>query len=224
MGSISDSVAFIEASVPYVENPPEGYVAGSMAQYRLPQKRPLRKVHDLRHYPDFDLDTNGFQLISLGTQPDQYSDVDFVKSVVYPQTAEAIRATTGASKVVCFSHLVRRQKLADVGIEDTLKPDDAQVDMSVPSPAAHIDFSAHGSLEVMHDNLPEAEAEAFEKSGRRWGVINLWRPLKPIKRDPLCVCDASSIEEGDLTITVSPRTHLTLARRNIAFLPLPFHA
>ncbi len=32
--------------------------------------------------------------------------------------------------------------------------------------------------------------------------INLWRPIRPVERMPLAVCDASSVSRGDLVRTV----------------------
>jgi hypothetical protein len=49
------------------------------------------------------------------------------------------------------------------------------------------------------DNLGEAQAFAIMSSNKRWGIVNLWRPLKTVRRDPLCVCDARSVNtEKDL--------------------------
>lgn len=45
--------------------------------------------------------------------------------------------------------------------------------------------------------IPEA-AEMAPKANTRWGIINVWRPLKPITREPLAVCDARSVPDSDL--------------------------
>ena len=43
--------------------------------------------------------------------------------------------------------------------------------------------------------MPE-EVNALGKT--RWGIINVWRPIAPIRRDPFAVCDASTVAEEDL--------------------------
>jgi hypothetical protein len=43
----------------------------------------------------------------------------------------------------------------------------------------------------MHD-------EATALSQTRWAIINIWRPIRPVQRDPLAVCDARSCSEADL--------------------------
>ena len=40
------------------------------------------------------------------------------------------------------------------------------------------------------------EAEALRK--KRWGIINVWRAISPIARDPFAASDARSVPEDDL--------------------------
>jgi hypothetical protein len=70
----------------------------------------------------------------------------------------------------------------------------------VPARVAHIDQSAIGARTLLGDNLAN-EAEILAK--RRWGTVNLWRPLKTIRRDPLAVCDSQTIRDEDLAIVES---------------------
>lgn len=60
-----------------------------------------------------------------------------------------------------------------------------------------IDQSYDGAKQVLQHSLSPAEAERLGK--RRWGIINVWRPIQgPVLRDPLAVCDARSCPESDL--------------------------
>lgn len=43
------------------------------------------------------------------------------------------------------------------------------------------------------------EAERFSKT--RWGIMNAWRPLSPVLREPLGVCDSRSVRDEDLRVT-----------------------
>ena len=47
------------------------------------------------------------------------------------------------------------------------------------------------------------KADTLSKT--RWGIINVWRPIAPIRREPFAVCDASTVAEEDL---VGRRAHL----------------
>jgi len=32
----------------------------------------------------------------------------------------------------------------------------------------------------------------------RWGIINVWRPIRTVERSPLAICDARSVREEEL--------------------------
>jgi hypothetical protein len=205
MGSLAEEKPYIEAHVPYIHSPPPTYVAGALHQYRRVYDKPLRKVHDIRAYPDFNINNTGFQLISIPNfTEDGFDDKSWVEQHIYPTVQDVICKATGANRVHPFSHLVRRKDISAIKkLVDDKSIDDEHIPINVgavPSPAAHIDHSANGSWEVLRDNLP-GEAEGLK--GGRWGIINLWRPLRRVRRDPLVVCDARSVEKDDLVIQAS---------------------
>jgi hypothetical protein len=59
----------------------------------------------------------------------------------------------------------------------------------------HIDQSYTASRNRVSHHLP-AEAETLLKG--RYQIINVWRPIKPIFKDPLAVADAHSVPDPDL--------------------------
>ena len=219
MGSIDPSAASIEGFIGYDRNLPVTKIAGSVARYRNGFDRILTTVHDIRFEKDqHTLNVHGFEYFSLtqvgakSSNDHDFSDATYIKSTLYPETQSLIQSATSASRVYCYSHLVRRKPLSDVQaiIDNKDIPDTQLTRLSVPSPAVHIDHSAKGSWEVLADNLGEAEATAIKSSGKRWAIINLWRPCKTIKRDPLCMVDARTVEEKDLVPQVS---HQCLSHR-----------
>lgn len=121
--------------------------------------------------------------------------------------ADYLAYRTGASRVHVWSHLVRRDtiesniaELEAVEAKSNEKlPDTHGFGRIVPARFAHIDQSPNGARTVLFDNVPDAETA----SKQRWGIVNIWRPLKTIRRDPLCLCDSRSIEEGDLVPVLS---------------------
>ena len=46
---------------------------------------------------------------------------------------------------------------------------------------------------------PSDEADRLSKT--RWGIVNVWRPLNPVMREPLGVCDSRTVPDGDLRAT-----------------------
>lgn len=71
------------------------------------------------------------------------------------------------------------------------------VKVKPPARYVHVDQSYDGAVAWLHDNLPDSDL--IEKLSRtRWGIINIWRPLHTIYRDPFAVCDGSTVPEDDL--------------------------
>ena len=106
--------------------------------------------------------------------------------------------STGATKVHTFSHIVRRGDRRKV-VEKAKNPayaDNEVIGLMGPAQFAHIDQSEVGAKCVLRDHFSDDEVETLSKT--RWGIINSWRPLKPITHDPLGVCDARSIPDDCL--------------------------
>jgi hypothetical protein len=52
------------------------------------------------------------------------------------------------------------------------------------------------------DRLPEDRAQVlrkFEKT-KRWAIVNTWRPIATVHREPLAVADGSSVADEDLRV------------------------
>lgn len=96
-----------------------------------------------------------------------------------------------------FSHHVRRYDYDEVvrEIEDQNMPSDALVTKTTPAMFAHVDFGPNGAVQVLEENFPE-DAPRLQQS--RWAMINIWRPLKPVYKDPLALCDRRTVVRDDL--------------------------
>ena len=51
----------------------------------------------------------------------------------------------------------------------------------------------------------KSEEEYESILARHWQVVNLWRPLATIKKDPLCVADYTTVPQSDLAAIEYPR-------------------
>ena len=67
---------------------------------------------------------------------------------------------------------------------------------SPPAMYAHIDNSPAWAWTLFQRIFGAEEAERLR--GSRWAIINAWRPIKPVARDPLGVCDTSTVPDDDL--------------------------
>jgi len=105
--------------------------------------------------------------------------------------------STGASRVYIFDHTIRRQLPPGSGHEVNTA---AQVAASFRGPVrrVHIDQSYEASLNRVSHHLPK-EAESLLQG--RVQIINVWRPITPVRRDPLAVAEAHSVPDTDLVPT-----------------------
>lgn len=107
------------------------------------------------------------------------------------QLSNIIIRSTDASKVFIFDHTIRRQT-ADLRIDD---PDSAARALRGPVQRVHIDQSYKAGPERVSHHLPE-EADRLLRG--RFQIINVWRPIQTIRKDPLGVADAISVPDNDL--------------------------
>lgn len=73
-----------------------------------------------------------------------------------------------------------------------------RADNRAPALSVHSDFSPTGGRHNIELQVPDA-AELEKLSQGRVLLVNIWRPLKTITKDPLAVCDWSTVSpEADL--------------------------
>ncbi|GJC90932.1 hydroxylase/desaturase asaB [Colletotrichum liriopes] len=84
--------------------------------------------------------------------------------------------------------------------EQLLKTVAASRDRAARGPVqrVHIDQSYKAALSRVPYHLP-ADAEELLKG--RVQIINVWRPIKTVQRDPLAVAEAGSVSDEDLVVT-----------------------
>jgi hypothetical protein len=137
----------------------------------------------------YSLDREGFLFMRRDTAMKNFLDEDEVRRVYYPEMDRLVKDVTGASKVVVFDHTIR---IDDVSVQKELKT-------RGPVRVMHNDFTATSAPQRVRDLLPPDEAEARLK--KRFGSINVWRPLRgPVETSPLVICEWGAIEDEDLVI------------------------
>jgi hypothetical protein len=101
----------------------------------------------------------------------------------HPETADLVKAVTGASRVVVFDHTLRRR--VD-GVADRTAGAARQ-----PAARVHVDQTVLSGPQRVQQVMG-AQAEALLR--RRAAIINVWRPIHHVARDwPLAFADARSI-------------------------------
>ena len=147
------------------------------------------KIHDARQVTGLGLDSSGFELIhhrSTLTAWSAFRDDGLVKSTDYPEVEAALKAHTGADKVVLFDHTLR---------DSTAEP--GRPALREPVRRIHDDQTLRSAPDRVRKHL--SAEEAARRLERRFAIINFWRPVGgPVLRTPLAVCDARTIDLDDL--------------------------
>jgi hypothetical protein len=122
---------------------------------------------------EFSLERNGFALIKALTEVRDFYSEDEVKQVYYPEVERLLRDTLGASRVFVFDHNVRNA---------------GRPGMAEPSRRVHNDHTVNSAPRRVRDHMG---AEAAELLQHRFGIVNVWRPIRgPVLDSPLALCDA----------------------------------
>jgi hypothetical protein len=132
------------------------------------------------------LDRNGFALHSHRSAVANLLDETQIRQAYYAETQALLARLTGAEKVVVFDHTLRldRSGHAEAGIREPVR-------------RVHNDQTFVSAPRRVRDHLPPEEAE--RRLQQRFAIINVWRPIdRPVQTAPLAMCDARSIQHGDL--------------------------
>ncbi|QSZ31932.1 hypothetical protein DSL72_001501 [Monilinia vaccinii-corymbosi] len=181
-------------------SPPKPTYMNKPNTYERPVHPVNVTVHDIRGSEDqYTLDTTGFQVVNHASQEKDFEDEERIKSIYYKETEELLKRETGASKIFIFDHTIRREPIdkreSKPASTDAVDKNPAPVTRRGPVQRVHIDQSYSASPHRVTHHLPD-EAEKLLKG--RFQIINVWRPIKTILKDPLGVADANSVDDKDL--------------------------
>jgi hypothetical protein len=168
----------------YAYPPPDGGGA-----YRGETSRRRVSIENARPFAGgLSLDVEGVSAVRQPTAVRDFWDEAQTLALGHPETAELVRAVTGASRVVVFDHTLRRR--VD-GVADR-NPDAPRQ----PAARAHVDQTVRSGPQRVRDIMGD---QAEDLLRRRAAIINVWRPIAhPAVDWPLAVGDARSIALKDL--------------------------
>ncbi len=151
---------------------------------------------------EFSLDRNGFQLVKAPTQVRDFYSREEVQSVYYPEVERLLKDVLGASRVVVFDHNTRNA---------------GRPGQSIPSRQVHNDHTINSAPRRVRDHLGD---EAEELLKHRFGVVNVWRPIRgPVLDSPLALCDARSFTDDDLIASDLVYQHVRGETSRVEFKP-----
>jgi hypothetical protein len=161
-------------------------------------KPSLVRIKNIRNnVNDYNLPTHGFQVCHLDSAITDWENDEALKTQYFQEVSELLKKVTGAKYVHSYEHHIRQKSL-----EEALeRPEDGEVDINGPIRRVHIDESPRSARIEFQYYLPPSQSDLNSFLHERpFGIYNVWKPLKTVKRDPLCVCDNRSLEFEDLVL------------------------
>jgi len=126
---------------------------------------------------------NGFVLLNHTTQVKNFFDPQEVQDVFAPEVIALAKKLNGAVHAIAFGPVPRS--------------DDPKISQSrAPAFGAHVDYGRETVIEQVRQAMGRKEAEPWIR--KRMVLMNFWRPITVVQRTPLALCDASTVEPGDL--------------------------
>src|SRR5689334_25354020 len=151
---------------------------------------------------EFTLDRNGFALVKAPTAVADFYSPEEIKRVYYPEVERLVRDELGASRVSVFDHNVRNATRGG---------------LAVPSRQVHNDHTVNSAPRRVRDHLG---ADAEELLKHRFGIVNVWRPIRgPVQDSPLALCDARSFTDDDLIASDLVYQHVRGETSSVEFKP-----
>jgi hypothetical protein len=139
------------------------------------------------------LDTHGFQYCRHQSSEKHFTNEHTIETVYYEECRQLLQDVTGASRVHIFNHKVRRgpTQWHHLGVNGR------NLETRGPVTRTHVDQSYVGAELRLRWEFPDPH-EADELLKRRYQIINIWRPIETILKDPIAVADANSVPDADL--------------------------
>lgn len=187
--SIEASLTYLadgENAAVYVASVGGGEVAPHEGNY-LRKSVTIRNARARRE--PFALDREGFELVPSTTRVTDFYDDEQIARIYEDEVRALVKAHTGAARVEIFDHTRRSDS------------DDLRKARMIREPAAtiHNDYSAESGPRRLRDHFADAPDEAERLLQGRFAIVNVWRSIRgAVRRSPMTLCDATSIEVEDL--------------------------
>lgn len=186
----------IETTLNYWDDPGNGlpptpiYIGKGRVTNERPHLAHDFVVKDVSGEEDkYSLDSHGFQYCRRESREKDFTDEQQIREKYYEDCEKLIKDVTGANRVHIFNHKVRRgpTQWHHLGLKNLKNRG--------PVTKTHVDQSYVGAELRLRWEFPE---EADELIKRRYQIINIWRPIATIMKDPIAVAGADSVPDADL--------------------------
>ena len=209
----------VQALINYLEDDAGDSVWYASDSWRshMPLRMETMQIEDVRPIRGrVSLDREGIFLADAPSSVRDFRDRETAARTYLPELEEAVKAVTGAHKVVVSKGWVHRHsdRSQRFGEEGT----------TFPGRYAHIDYSDESGPLTARQWLGDDPA-ADELLEGRFAIFNLWRALSEPPQDcPLCMADATTVDAEDLVIShivlgPTPEREMRIQTNMVTFNP-----
>ncbi|KAK2593004.1 hypothetical protein QQS21_009294 [Conoideocrella luteorostrata] len=173
-------------------------------------------VTDLRHFePQTTLASEGIQWTCRPSalSEDKLSGTpvevkEFISGTYYDECAELVKEITGAARAIAYHYRHRRIE-EDTNIHDTHN-------MSTkPVTYFHVDNDDRTATESLRSVLGDTEADSVLSHNKRWGIVNVWRPIGDVvKQWPLALASSRGCETAPIYTRNNYKSHFTALKHS----------
>jgi hypothetical protein len=172
-------------------SPPPVYrpsVGGAEARLDLSgsfEERELAILDGRALLESYELDRQGFELLGHESAVTNLFDADQRSGRYEAECREIVAEATGATRAHCFDHTLRS---ADAERRDLMG-------IREPTAVIHNDYTSRSGPQRVRDLMGDEAQSLLRKP---FAIVNVWRPLARVESFPLAVCDAQTVDPGDL--------------------------
>jgi hypothetical protein len=139
------------------------------------------------------VDQHGFELLVAPTTVDDLYDDAAIADVYQGELVALLKAALGADQAIVLDYTRRSDSAEGAANPDGLRG---------PASLVHADYTLKSGPQRARDALGGDEVTRILAGGGRISQINVWRPIQgPVRRSPLAVADAASVERAELVAT-----------------------
>lgn len=156
-------------------------------------------VSDARENDDIGLHKSGFELVHSPSAVKDFYDADEVMKIYYEECKGLTTKLTGAHTTFTYDHIIREpgKQLSAGGTGDRQKETGENRGGGYIG-TVHMDYTDNTTW----DKYLGLHGETVPRANHVY-ALNFWRPISPsVDDNPLAVCDARTVDKGDLQETV----------------------
>ena len=156
--------------------------------------------------PSASLESHGFALLTKTTSMpsvDSFRNDEEMEKIYYKEMMDLVQKASGASWVHIFDHTLRESGNSNLNA--------TKGETAAPVPRVHCDYTINGAptrlaqlgQQGLYSKIHNRELTQDEMQtllSKRFAFINVWRSIdadSPVMRNPLAVCDESSVSSSD---------------------------